>query len=70
MFTKSTIALAIIVGCTSVALPATKQRQHNFYPTCNMYNDPTKLWQTGHSITWDMYKCSSKTWQDPSVDIQ
>jgi hypothetical protein len=70
MFTKITTALVIILGITSGALAATTHRQHNSNPTCDMHCDPTKLWQHGYPITWDMYKCSTKTWQDPSVDIQ
>jgi hypothetical protein len=69
MFTKSTIALAILLGFNSGALAATTHRQHNSNPTCDMHSDPTKLWQHGYPITWDMYKCSSKPWQDPRLDM-
>ena len=38
MFTKSTIALAIIVGITSGALAATK-KQHNTNPAWEVYDN-------------------------------
>jgi hypothetical protein len=70
MFTKTAIALAIIVGITSSALAATKQPQHRSNPICDTHSDPMTLWQHGHNITWDMFKCSTKTWEDPSVDMR
>jgi hypothetical protein len=51
MFTKSTIALAIIVSVTSGALAATKQ-QHG--PASNVYN-PGTTWQDPMPKTWDSY---------------
>ena len=38
MFTKSTIALAVIVGLTSGALAATK-KQHSTNPTWDVYDN-------------------------------
>jgi hypothetical protein len=68
MFTKSTIALATIVGLTSGALAATTQ-QHSPNPTWEIYIYPTKQQQHRTDPTWDRYDYS-KPWQDPSVDIR
>ena len=51
MFTKTTHALAIIVGLTSGAFAATKQR------ASDMSNPPAATWQdpTLGMKTWDSY---------------
>jgi hypothetical protein len=68
MFTKSTIALAVIFGITSGALAATKQRQQNPNPTWDTYTFTPK--QAHQSLTWDDYYNGTKIWQDPSVDMR
>jgi hypothetical protein len=70
MFTKTTIALAIIVGVTSGALAATKQRQHNPNPTWDTYTYPPKQAHQSANPTWDDYYTGKKVWEDPSVDMR
>jgi hypothetical protein len=55
MFTKSAIALAIIVGITSGALAATTQRQHSPNPAWDVYDS------SGHYVGSD---------PDPNVRMQ
>jgi hypothetical protein len=60
MFTKSTIALALILGITSGALAATAQRQHRPDPASGAFAATTQR-QDGPPV---------QTWQDPNRPMQ
>jgi hypothetical protein len=76
VFTKSIIALAVIIGATSGALAATRNHQHNLHAAraYGAYNSGVLAATRNHrhspNPAWDVYDNGQYVGSDPDINVR